>query len=339
MILDIWKHPATIQRNNFKFKALSSWSYNVAVGCNHACKFCYVPEVSTIRMGSLLKPLGVEDPDEQWGKYVFVRPFNADAFRASLRRAIREDLEGDLPSDGNRAIMFCTTTDPYQTIFHPDREMREKLNVAMTSVVRGALEIIRDESNLNVRILTRSPLASRDFALMATFGNRLMFGMSIPTTNDRLARIYEPNAPAPSKRIQTLQRAAEVGLHTYVAIAPVYPESDAGDINATLATVRTAKPLTVFSEPINIRADNVARIKKHADDLGLEMNTKVFASAESWAAYARELLEEVEVLASINGLHDRLHLWPDAALPGKIKDPAFTEWCRGWWNRKSEWPS
>lgn len=30
-----WHRPATIERNHFKFKSLSCWAYNVAVGCGH----------------------------------------------------------------------------------------------------------------------------------------------------------------------------------------------------------------------------------------------------------------------------------------------------------------
>ena len=31
---------AYFERNRFKYKSLSSWAYNIAMGCNHACRFC-----------------------------------------------------------------------------------------------------------------------------------------------------------------------------------------------------------------------------------------------------------------------------------------------------------
>ena len=89
----------------------------------------------------------------------------------------------------------------------------------------------------NVRILTRSPLARGDFDLYRTFGNRLLFGMSIPTLDDRLARLYEPKAPAPSKRLETLRLAAANGIPVYAAVAPTYPEQGESELAAVLGAI------------------------------------------------------------------------------------------------------
>src|SRR5947208_15859101 len=109
-------------------------------------------------------------------------------------------------------------------------------------MVRRSLEVIRDESTLNVRILTRSPLAKSDFDLFKTFGNRLLFGMSLPTLNNKLAKIYEPNAPAPTQRLETLKAAKQAGLNIYVAVAPTYPECDAADLEKTFEAIKELEP-------------------------------------------------------------------------------------------------
>lgn len=134
------------------------------------------------------------------------------AFRRSLAAAERTPLS-DLNPDGNRAVMLCTTTDPYQVIRsdRPERQ-RELQNHLQDNLVARALRIILEESSLNVRILTRSPLARRDFDLMAQFGNRLLFGMSLPTLAASWQR-YEPKASAPSQRLATLQAAKTAGLN------------------------------------------------------------------------------------------------------------------------------
>jgi DNA repair photolyase len=62
---DYWHAPALIAPNNFVYKSLSNWSFNIAVGCSHACRFCYVPSAATIKQGPQLKRYGVEDPDVQ----------------------------------------------------------------------------------------------------------------------------------------------------------------------------------------------------------------------------------------------------------------------------------
>src|SRR5439155_13771851 len=123
-----------------------------------------------------------------------------------------------------RAVIYCSTTDPYQVFRSTDANLRAELGRSAEHLVRRSLELIRDRSTIRVRILTRSPLARRDFDLFKSFGPRLLFGMSLPTLRNDLAKVYEPRAPSPTQRLATLSAAKEAGLHIYVAIAPTYPE-------------------------------------------------------------------------------------------------------------------
>lgn len=73
-----------------------------------------MPSVATIKQSSRLAEFGVKDPDAEWGNYVLLRPWDEQKFRASLRAADRTPVR-ELKPDGNRAVIFCSTTDPYQT--------------------------------------------------------------------------------------------------------------------------------------------------------------------------------------------------------------------------------
>jgi len=285
----------------------------------------------------------VKDPDTEWGDYVLLRPWDEQKFLASLRAA-ENTPDSKIKPDGNRAVIFCSTTDPYQVIHHAEPQRKKVLQEHARWLVRRSLELIRDQSTLNVRILTRSPLARSDFDLFKSFGPRLLFGMSLPTLRNDLAKVYEPKAPAPSQRLAALRAGREFGLNVYVALAPTYPECDETDLRATLRAVAELNPLTIFHEPINIRAENVERINKHAESLGVELKTNVFASREQWQEYALNSLQTVERLAAELGLGERLHLWPDKSL-GNAKalkrTPSAEEhllWLRKWWERVSEWP-
>lgn len=397
MITSLWHRPATIQLNNFIYKSLSNWSCNIAIGCEHACRFCYVPDVSTNRMAKKLKTHGVNDPDAEWGDYVFLRPWDEKAFTASLRKAETTDL-ALLNKDGNRAVMFCTTTDPYQVLrsqksasssasasasvpvpvpvqssgFEVQSSKLEvessngqsgsdfNPNAHLTQLVRRALTLIRDRSTLNVRILTRSPLAKRDFDLMRTLGPRCLFGMSIPTLNNQLAKIYEPRAPAPTQRLACLRAAKAAGLHVYAAVAPTYPECEEEDLRATLTEIQKLDPVTIFMEPINIRAENVARIEAHAATLGIptsspaapkadaggsssssssiRLHTEVFSTPETWSVYALKQLLLFESVAGALGIPASvLHLWPDKALM-RFFSNAKAPWLTHHWKKISAWP-
>jgi DNA repair photolyase len=365
-----WKSPLVISPSNFQHKSLCVAACNPVLGCSHGCLFCYVPDTSTNKQAKSLLEYGVKDPDREWGNYAFFRLLKKHAFLKSLKQLEAMPID-QLNKDGNRAVMFSTTTDPYQTSRHEDLSIRKVQNRQLQSAVRQSLEYIRDLSSLNVRILTRSPLARLDFELFKSFGERLVFGMSLPTLDNELAKIYEPYAPSPSKRLETLQAAKKAGINIYVAIAPTYPECTDEDIRKTLVAVKALEPVTIFHEPVNIRADNVKRIEEHANSLGKSLNTAVFATPNAWRRYAIESLMRVQQIAGEVGVLDRLHLWPDSDLDSKAKfleirkdlwrqlypdstpdkneldarkqqDIAAFEtlhaWIQGWWSRISEWP-
>lgn len=339
-----WNIPALIARNFFKNKSLSSWSFNLAVGCSHGCEFCYVPSVSTNKLRPQLAEYGVSNPDAEWGSYALLRPWDEREFLKSLAKAELTPIE-ELNPDGNRAVLFSSTTDPYQVFPHPDPAVRKQLMEESAAMIRRALQLILEHSTLNVRILTRSPLARRDFDLYREFGDRLLFGMSLPTLDNRLAKVYEPGAPSPSRRLKTLQAAKEAGLNVYVAVAPTYPECSTPDFKKTLAALKPLDPVTIFHEPINIRAENVKRIARHAAELNVDLNTGVFATRRAWRWYANTALWGMEVAANELGLEDRLHLWPDSSLGSKeaLREScgdaeAELAWLQSWWNRISEWP-
>jgi DNA repair photolyase len=328
-----WKNPVVVAENHFKNKSLSNWAVNIAVGCKHACRFCYVPEVSTRKLKAPLAKLGVQDPDAEWGHYGFLRHWDEDLFRRSALKANATPME-KRQHDGNSAVMFCTTTDPYQAF------RSNELNIQRARMVRRMLEILLMETELNVRILTRGPLARQDFDVMKAFGKRLLFGMSLPTLDDRLSRVYEPGAPGPKARLRTLQQAKAAGLNIYVAMAPTFPEMTMKDVRDTMVAIADLDPVTVYHEPINIRAENVDRIERAGKAMGVKMNTSVFETPFKWAAYSLEQHAWVEQLAAIietpdgRTLSECLHLWPDADL----KKFACEKWLAKWWNRISEWP-
>jgi DNA repair photolyase len=347
-VFDFLGQPLRLAKNGFKNKSLSDWAVNIAVGCRHACRFCYVPSSATIKQGPNLEPLGIEDPDREWGDYVLLRTWDPDVFRRDVRAANNKPRD-KLKRDGNRAVMYCSTTDPYQVF--PAGPLQHFLASAARKMVRESLEIILRESTLNVRILTRSPLAKRDFDLFEEFAkqNRILFGMSVPTTNESLQKVYEPKAPAARARFDTLKAARDAGVPVYVAMAPIYPECDEADIRKTLAEIEAVNPLTVFVEGINLRAENAKRIWASEEGSAYTgaRRTEVFKSLPSARKYVLDTLKLVERLAPEFGLSEPLHLWPDPG-PKGLENQTFVksqenrvgyeEWLARCLKRVSEWP-
>ncbi len=172
--VDFWHALAVIAANNFVYKSLSNWVFNIAVGCSHACRFCYVPSAATIKQWPKLTEYGVKDPDAEWGDYVLLRPWDERKFLASLHAA-ESTPRWQLKLDGNRAVIYCSTTDPYQVIRRPDPVRQRELAEHARFLVQRSPELILEQSTMNVRILTRSPLARADFDLFHSFGKRASY--------------------------------------------------------------------------------------------------------------------------------------------------------------------
>lgn len=340
-----WDKPVEVTRNGFKFKSLCAFALNIAIGCLFGCWFCYVPSVSTINLGWRLIRFGILDADAEWGSYALIRRWDDELFRNSLRDALAVP-EAELPADGHRAIMMSTDTDPYMPIFHPEPKVRKELHQYLRTMVRRILVIMLEPEfdGLKLRIQTRGLEVEQDFDLLEKFGDRLLLGMSIPTLNNKQAKIYEPKAPAPTRRLALLSRAKARGIHVYVAMAPTYPECDDADLRKTLEAFAALRPWTIFHEPINMRARNIDRIEAEAERQSMTTTAGIIRSKETRTQYAINQLRSVEKIGEDLGISDILHLWPDPELDGETvvdaqPDPAeFRKWINHLHSRRSEWP-
>ena len=350
ILIGLHDRPVVIARNHFLYKSLSSWAVNGYLGCLHGCRFCYVPDTTANKQCALLRSYGVSDPVTDWGNYLLVRPWDERAFMKSLRDAESTALS-DLNVEGNRAVMFSSTTDPYQVIRGGDPDKRSMLSTIDRSNMRRSLQRILENSTLNVRILTRSPLARQDFDLLKQFRNRLLLGVSLPTLDDDLARLYEPHSPAPKQRLKLLVDAHAEGIPTFVAVAPVFPEVGYDGMLEVFNAVKAVDPFTIFMEPVNMRLGIAERIREEAIKIGKGINMTPYTDNNAWVKYAIRTLRDAERAADAAGVRDRLHLWPDHEALGAAKviesqstawkhprDLTYKEWLQSYWNRISEWP-
>jgi hypothetical protein len=112
-----------------------------------------------------------------------------------------------------------------------------------------------------------------------------------------------------------------------------------------LKAIAELKPVTIFHEPINIRAENVERIQVQASALKIRLRSEIFATRESWKDYALQSFKLVHQVAKDIGVANRLHLWPDKSLgaawvvESMPKPAAYEKWLQSLWTRISQWPT
>jgi DNA repair photolyase len=182
-------------------------SINPYRGCEHGCVYCFARPTHAY--------LGLS-PGLDFESKLFMKP-NAP-----------ELLERELSAPGYqpRIIAIGTNTDPYQPI-----ERRYK-------IMRGILEVL-DRAGHPVGIVTKSALVLRDLDILARMAQRnlVKVALSVTTLDPKLARVMEPRAATPSRRLDTLRQLVKAGVPASVLVAPVIPAINDAEIERILEAV------------------------------------------------------------------------------------------------------
>lgn len=214
------------------------WSINPYVGCAFGCAYCYARyahRFAAERLAARAVALG-ESTDEEaavplppWLAFERRIMVKRDA-GALVRRALRRPATlAGFRSDG---VVIGTATDPYQPA-----ERRFK-------VTRGILEALVEHGALNVTIITKSPLVTRDLDLLVRIAaqSRLSVHVSLITVDRELARRLEPRAPTPEARLRGIARLRASGIEVGVNVMPVLPgiTDSPASVEALVGAVKAA---------------------------------------------------------------------------------------------------
>jgi len=109
-----------------------------------------------------------------------------------------------------RPVLLSFTTDPYNHL-----DVKEKLT-------RKAIGILH-EHDLKVQILTKGGKRSeRDFDLLSERPELSQYGATLVFTDEKLRSKIEPFATSTEERIESLKKAHEYGIPTFVSLEPVW---------------------------------------------------------------------------------------------------------------------
>jgi len=179
-------------------------SINPYRGCEHGCIYCFARPTHAY--------LGLS-PGLDFETKLFAKP---DAPKL---------LERELSAPGYvpRTIAIGTNTDPYQPI---EREHK---------IMRRILEVL-DGCGHPVGIVTKSALVLRDLDILTRMAQRdlVKVALSVTTLDVRLARVMEPRAATPPRRLQALRQLTAAGVPTSVMVAPVIPALNDAEIERIL---------------------------------------------------------------------------------------------------------
>ncbi|WP_051928994.1 PA0069 family radical SAM protein [Thermopetrobacter sp. TC1] len=180
-------------------------SVNPYRGCEHGCIYCYARPTHAW--------LGLS-PGLDFETRISAKVNAPQLFARELRH----------PAWKPAPIAIAPNTDAYQPAEKRYRLTRRLLEVA-------------EEFGQPVSIITKSALVQRDIDILARLAKRdlVRVAISITTLDAALARIMEPRAATPAKRLETIGALADAGVPVAVMVAPVIPALTDHEIETILS--------------------------------------------------------------------------------------------------------
>src|SRR6201995_2640126 len=180
-------------------------SINPYRGCEHGCIYCFArPSHAYLGMS----------PGVDFEPRLFAKPNAAELLAKEL------SAPGYVP----RVIAMGTNTDPYQPL---EKKRR---------ITRSILEVLRDFRH-PVAIVTKSPLILRDLDVLSEMAGMGLAkaALSVTTLDRKLARLMEPRAGTPARRLQAITALTQAGVPAGVMFAPAIPALNDHEMEAVLS--------------------------------------------------------------------------------------------------------
>jgi DNA repair photolyase len=179
-------------------------SINPFRGCEHGCIYCYARPAHAY--------MGLS-PGIDFESRLFFKPEG--------HRLLERELSNPRYVPG--VIHVGGNTDPYQP---QERRLR---------VTRHLVEVL-ERFRHPFSIITKSALIARDTDVLGPMGqaNLVRAAVSVTSLDRRLARVMEPRAATPERRLGAIRALAEAGTPTVVMFAPVIPGLNDHELEAVL---------------------------------------------------------------------------------------------------------
>jgi DNA repair photolyase len=179
-------------------------SINPYRGCEHGCIYCYARPAHAY--------MGLS-PGLDFESKLFFKPEAAQLLTRELGR----------PAYTPGVIHIGGNTDPYQPV---EKRLR---------ITRGILEVMERHAH-PFSIITKSALIARDRDILGPMGAARLAkaAISVTTLDRKLARVMEPRAATPERRLWAMESLSAAGATVSVMFAPVIPGLNDHELEAVL---------------------------------------------------------------------------------------------------------
>jgi len=249
--------------------------------CAFSCSYCYVPSIvqRDPRVVALLKQAGLAFED-----VVVRRESSLEVLRSQLYTESGKRRFND-PND--RRVVYSS----------PLVDVAANLELARETI--EACRLILQATNWDIRLLSKSNLLPKIAQALAEFKDRVIYGVSTGTLDDKLAASFEKGTALVSKRIASLHWLQDHGFRTFGMICPSLPLSARDEYRSFAARFATALRADrcehVFAEVMNVRGESmlntVLALRNGGFPVEAALVEAVSTDSDKWDAYNQETFE------------------------------------------------
>ncbi len=252
-----------------------SLTFSTGTSCAYTCAFCYVPSMMN-RSPQILKMLA--DAGLTFEDVVIRR-------RNPLTVAKRQLL------DGKGRAKFAEDS---RTIYSSPL-VDVAANMELVRETAEMAHLILENTGWTIRFLSKSNLLPKLAAMLEKYRDRVIYGVSTGTLDDKLAQAFEGGTALVSKRVASLHWLQDNGYRTYGMICPSLPmvgEEYRAFSKASTEAIRVDRCEHVWAEVMNVRGESLVNTVAALTGAGYAKEAALLehvqTDKEAWERYARD---------------------------------------------------
>jgi len=256
--------------------------FNMGDACAFSCEFCYVKAVIWRVDKRILEEHNQTQQNTLAFHNVVIRRLNAlRVLESQLQR--KNGIRKYSDPDDKRVIFSSTLVDV-------------AANMELLRETADACNLILEKTAWQIRLLSKSNLLAKLVEMVPEkFHQRLIFGFSTGTLDNRVSRAIESGAPFVDHRIKALHWLQDRGFRTFGMICPSLPQVDYEKFSSDICReIRVDRCEHVWAEPLNVRGQAMQRtldgLRKNNlhDEADMLMAVHGPGAKQAWEDYARQ---------------------------------------------------